>query len=442
MLSKKHKNIYMNMKNSCKSISSMGLKNNSNTSKSKKRFILFSYFQLHPNIRRVFIALLLLLLSFLGGFFARTVPGFANLYSHRVYRYFSPLFSIGFGIFPFSVVELSLYLFLLYLFFQFGGLFFRTTHRRILSELLALGTKLLALGSLLLFLYTYLCGINYYRDSFTKEAGIATRSYSIEELREVTKRIVKEVVETERELSFYQGYNSKINFKNDIKGTDTTPNNLRDNKLSGSPLKRNYEPTEKIEWSFLYHAGREGQRAVSALSEEYPRLSVPYPFPKPLLLSRILSVQHLTGVYSPFSVEANYNREMPRYNIPFTLCHELSHLAGYMQEEEANFIAFLACRGSEEPYFRYAAALSAFVYVGNELAKSDPTSYSTLYQQLPEASKKELKYEREFWDKYESNISEAAEQRNDAYLKAHGQSSGVRSYDHVTNLILWFYLDK
>ena len=32
---------------------------------------------------------------------------------------------------------------------------------------------------------------------------------------------------------------------------------------------------------------------------------------------------------------------MPFYNIPHTICHELSHLKGYMREDEANFIGYL-----------------------------------------------------------------------------------------------------
>lgn len=46
-------------------------------------------------------------------------------------------------------------------------------------------------------------------------------------------------------------------------------------------------------------------------------------------------MQQLCGVYSPFTVEANYNGDMPDYNVPHTLCHELSHLKGFMREDEA-----------------------------------------------------------------------------------------------------------
>ena len=71
---------------------------------------------------------------------------------------------------------------------------------------------------------------------------------------------------------------------------------------------------------------------MKGLADEYPQFKSWYPYPKPLIHPRLLSVQQLTGVYSPFTVEANYNSEIPAYNIPHTICHELSHLKGYMRK--------------------------------------------------------------------------------------------------------------
>ena len=77
------------------------------------------------------------------------------------------------------------------------------------------------------------------------------------------------------------------------------------------------------------------------MAEEFPALEGYYPQPKKLLLSEFLSYQGLTGIYSPFTVEANYNGDMTAYNIPFTTCHELSYLRGFMQEEEGISSHFL-----------------------------------------------------------------------------------------------------
>ena len=92
-------------------------------------------------------------------------------------------------------------------------------------------------------------------------------------------------------------------------------------------------------------------------------------------------MQQLCGVYSPFTVEANYNGDMPDYNVPHTLCHELSHLKGFMREDEANFIGYLACISSENEAFRYSGYLTGWVYAGNALARVDRKRYIELTDQ-------------------------------------------------------------
>ena len=73
---------------------------------------------------------------------------------------------------------------------------------------------------------------------------------------------------------------------------------------------------------------------------------------------------------------------MTPYNIPHTICHELSHLKGFMREDEANFIGYLACIRSDDPMFRYSGYLTGWIYAGNALAKADVESYSQFYGEL------------------------------------------------------------
>ena len=76
------------------------------------------------------------------------------------------------------------------------------------------------------------------------------------------------------------------------------------------------------------------------------------------------------GYYFPFSMEANYNRQMYITNMPVTMCHELSHLKGFILEDEANFIGYLACVDSEDPFFRYSAYLSVIGYLDRDFIKA------------------------------------------------------------------------
>ena len=197
--------------------------------------------------------------------------------------------------------------------------------------------------------------------------------------------------------------------------------------------------TPKPSAAWLWHAGRTGQRAMEKLGQRYHRLSGHYPYPKPILNTWILSVQQTTGVYSPFTVEANYNRDIAYYDIPFTICHELSHLRGYMQEEEANFIGVLATIGADDLYFNYSGYVSAWVYAGNALARIDSTAFATLYARINARTHQDMLYNNAYWQQFEGKPAEAHEQLNDAYLKMQGQTSGVRSYGHVTDLMLEYF---
>ena len=187
---------------------------------------------------------------------------------------------------------------------------------------------------------------------------------------------------------------------------------------------------------------REGEGAVEAmqgLAEKFPSLEGYYPQPKKLIVSEILSYQGLTGIYSPFTVEANYNGDMIAYNIPFTACHELSHLSGFMQEEEANFIAFLACIRSDRADFQYSGYLSGWVYCMNALYRADRESWQEVRLLLDEAAEPDLEANTEFWDAYEGGISKTADKINDTYLKVNGQADGVQSYSRMVDLIVAYF---
>ncbi len=132
---------------------------------------------------------------------------------------------------------------------------------------------------------------------------------------------------------------------------------------------------------------------------------------------------------------------MTDYNIPFTACHELSHLRGFMQEEEANFIAFLACRKSEDPQFQYSGSMLGWINCMNVLYEADYDTWEEIHSQILPQVKADLQANNEFWDQYDGRVAEVADQVNDNYLKANGQEEGVQSYDRMADLIVAWYLD-
>lgn len=359
------------------------------------------------------LALLLNLLALAANQLAARSSAFANAYSHYVYRVLSLGIGSVTGLLPFSVVELLLYATILFVLFDFVKQLRRAIRAAAARPLRCFLGHLFLILSTLLVLYVFLCGINYHRTSFSQEAGLSVTLdehgtvYDEADLIALCDYLVTEINATEAQLD--------VSF---IGQTTETP---------------------KASAAWLWHAGRTGQRAMEKLGQRYSRLSGHYPFPKPILNTWLLSVQQTTGVYSPFTVEANYNRDIAYYDIPFTICHELSHLRGYMQEEEANFIGVLATIGADDLYFNYSGYVSAWVYAGNALARIDSTAFATLYGRINARTRQDMLYNNAYWKQFEGKPAEAHEKLNDTYLKIQGQATGVRSYGHVTDLMLEYF---
>ena len=363
--------------------------------------------------RTYLLVLLLDLLALAANQLAIHSSTFADAYSHYVYRVLSLGIGSVMGLLPFSVVEFLLYATLLFVLFDFVKQLRRAIRAAVARPLRCFLGHLFLILSMLLVLYVFLCGINYHRTSFSQEAGLSVTLdehgtvYDEADLIALCDYLVTEINATEAQL---------------------------DVSFIGQTME-----TPKASAAWLWHAGRTGQRAMEKLGERYSRLAGPYPFPKPILNTWILSVQQTTGVYSPFTVEANYNRDIAYYDIPFTICHELSHLRGYMQEEEANFIGVLATIGADDLYFNYSGYVSAWVYAGNALARIDSSAFATLYGRINARTRQDMLYNNAYWKQFEGKPAEAHEQLNDAYLKIQGQATGVRSYGHVTDLMLEYF---
>ena len=326
---------------------------------------------------------------------ARNFSGFAEFYAAYIYPVWVNTLGRLMAFFPVSMVEILLYILIfLSVLWLIRLVFFRKGRRR--QTALQGFLTAIVFASALFLSYTVNCGINYHRHTFAEESGLEMKERTAEELLALCEKLTDEV----------NGYSAQI----------------KRNKKGLCVLETEQEA-----------------RAVSAMQAaagEFPALDGYYPKPKGVIVSQILSYQQLTGVYSPFTVEANYNRHMISYNKPFTMCHELSHLRGFMREDEANFIAYIACMASDDIDFNYSGALTGWVYATNALYKVDEVSYHMLYERLLPEVKAELAANSAFWDSYDGKIAEAADKVNDTYLKANNQTDGVQSYSRMVDLML------
>ena len=186
-----------------------------------------------------------------------------------------------------------------------------------------------------------------------------------------------------------------------------------------------------------------GDRLVSAyegLCDEHGFIQRLSCRPKPVLASKAMSYTHITGVYTYFTGEANVNVHFPAYTTPFTAAHEMAHQRGIARENEANFIAFLACTASDDPYILYSGYLNLFEYVASALSYADHDKYKEVMSTLSPEVKGELRAYAAFFEPYRdhpaANLSESV---NDTYLKLHGNQAGTASYGLVVDLAVAYF---
>lgn len=347
---------------------------------------------------------------------ARQVPGFAEWYAVHIYQKLTAVTGRVTGLAPFSVVEIGLYVLLILLPVTGIGAVVKSVRFGQGGEnALCWASGLFLTASALLFLYAANCGVNYQRESFSEKTGLAAKQYTAEELKQVCLWLTEEVNALAGQVE--RGGSGEM--------------------ILAAPAEEKQDAAAaEYEEMPLQVLGDTAVQAMTDLAEEYPDMKGYYPHPKPVCVSEILSYQNLSGVYSPFTIEANYNADMVDYNIPFTLCHELSHLRGFMQEEEANFIAFLACIGSDNRDFEYSGYLTGWVYCMNALRRADGEEWQQVREWLDEAAEADLRENSRFWEYYDGAVAEVSDKVNDTYLKANGQSEGVQSYGRMVDLII------
>ncbi|MDD3204802.1 MAG: DUF3810 domain-containing protein [Lachnospiraceae bacterium] len=190
-------------------------------------------------------------------------------------------------------------------------------------------------------------------------------------------------------------------------------------------------------------------RSMQSLGEQYDQLAGYYPTPKPIATSDFLSQQHMKGYYFPFSMEANYNKVMDTMNKPATMCHELAHLKGFIYEDEANLIGFLACINSDDVAFQYSGYLSVLNYIDNDFYESinrNKEIYKSHVQIKSRVKKDNVFLTEETWQEVEkkaviktATVKKASNAFVDTTLVLNGIPDGSLSYTRVVGLMLDYY---
>lgn len=330
------------------------------------------------------------------------VPNAADFYCDYIYRYISVIFNNVSGVLTFSLAEFvvvgGVLAILVYIVYWIVMIFKRKGKR--LKTFFGGLLNMLCITSVGIFLFHTNCGFNYYRSGFEQLSGLTAAPSSTDSLYDTCVYLAKNAAESGKKVN---------RDENDI------------TVLSGD--------TKRL-----------AADAVNNLNEKYDFIYSGYSVPKGVLLSRGMSRFDITGVYFPFTFEANVNVDVPEFSIPATMCHELSHVRGLMHEEDANFAAFLACTLSDSAELQYSGYMLALTYAANALYSADKDKY---YDLVKECYTNEMiadfRAYSEYWKQFETPVAETAAKINDNYLKSNSQSEGIKSYGKMVDLVIAYY---
>jgi len=191
------------------------------------------------------------------------------------------------------------------------------------------------------------------------------------------------------------------------------------------------------------------RNAVAGLSDEFKNLDGYYVKPKSIICSFFMSQMDLMGIYFPFSMEANYNADMFAAKQPATICHEIAHTKGYIQEDEANFIAFMACERSDNADYRYSGYLSALTQVRNKIFEyADYDKKVAFDNSISDLVWTDMDANSEYWESVREaddtvfdsqTVSEVSDKAMETSLQLNGVEDGKKSYGRMVDLMLNYY---
>lgn len=328
-------------------------------------------------------------------------PGWVeNNYTYGLYPLISRVQRLLFGWIPFSVGDLFYGFLVLVVIYKTFSLV-RTIWRRQLNRAYLVGAMQQGIF-FFLFIYVFfnlLWGLNYNRSGIARQLQLDVRPYSLEELDRLMGRLQDSI-------------NHHITLVSE-----------EDRKA-----------VKKKKELFRQAAG-----AFDVTSKEYPFLQYNGPSIKPSVFSYAGNYLGFQGYYNPFSGEAQVNTTVPVVLQPFVSTHEIAHQLGYAKENEANFVAFLACRNSPSPMLRYSMYFDMYNYAIRELGRRDTAMAGAYYRALDPRIRFDFDEYRAFYRRHRNPIEQVVMWGYGHYLKANNQPAGKETYNEVVAWLVAYY---
>ena len=165
--------------------------------------------------------------------------------------------------------------------------------------------------------------------------------------------------------------------------------------------------------------------------------------PKKLIFNRLYTAVGVGGYIGPFFGETHLNADLFPQQRPSSYAHELSHLLGVSNEDEANFWAYQICRSSDIPAVKYSGYYSLLPYVlSNASRVLNEEEYKEYVLSIRPEIRQQLVEQQEFWkSRYSKTLGKIQSVIYDSMLKANKIPSGTKNYMQVIELIIVADLD-
>lgn len=304
---------------------------------------------------------------------------------------------------PFSVAEVLIVLFIAGNVVWIVRALVLLVTERCWQDLLRRALKLVAAWLWLLAAFHWMWNVSYYATDFAHRSGLAEEACSVEELEQVTVFFARRAGELSKQI------------ERDAEGHFAVPR------------------SECLDC---------GLTVYENLATEFEFLGITGVRAKPLLFSRLQSVLGFTGIYFPFTGEANVNADSPACLLPATIAHEMAHQRMIAAEEEANFVGIAACVTCDDVVFQYSGYLMGLIHLSNALYSADKDAWYEVRADFPQELITDWNDNNAYWEALESKVEEAAENAYDSYLKNNDQTMGIRSYGACVDLLVAWTMDR
>ena len=138
------------------------------------------------------------------------------------------------------------------------------------------------------------------------------------------------------------------------------------------------------------------------------------------------------GIYIPQTGEGHVDAGLLSVQKPFTMAHEMAHGYGVTDEGDCNFVAWLACRQSRDPWTLYSGAYGYWRYAAAEMPRD---TVDVMLDSLPDIVTRTLALVRANDKKYKDWMPRFRDAIYSDYLKRHGVVKGLRSYNDVVIMV-------